>query len=341
MIETLRQLSDQQCVVAIPDKTTTIKALNRYSDLTRRCTESSDTRYAALLNCFKLGLKSISDDMQAIVQLGTTNAIIKNNTQKLLASSVEFIEPLSQVARQKLLNHREHASQVLSEEAPTAAYLLYSQNHHYVSVARAFRNSVTQTSTVLLFLNRLIQLIDCKDPDIELIDIIATELAIQPPPALADYRQAGKVGHRVLSGILSGLSDDSRVGTPVERWIHFDQDIEIAALDVELLPSLLRWNTAIQRCLTDLEHHQANGEHQHCSPLIDSVSQEIADRLICVVNLIAAQRMMCTHLHNLVLQQFKVVSQYYETLVTDLQQIVDDYTQILSRVTTTLTALQS
>lgn len=341
MKKTLRELSDRLLVVSIPDKFANIAALNQYRDLNGLCTgDTVCDYYTALIDCFKSGLSSIADDMRAIVQLGETCEIIKNNTSVLQESSIEFIAPLSVAMKHRLMKHREDASQALSEEAPTATYLLYSGNHHYATVARSFRESISQTCGVLMALNRFIQLVDCPTPDRSLLEILATELAFLPRPALVAGTKVCN-HNRLLHSVIASLADTSIVSAPVDRWIHFDDEIEIPAMNSDILPSMGKWIDAIQKCVMNLEQHTVNIGVQHNDELILKMSQDMADRLVSVTLLIYAQRMMCTHFHNLVLTQFKVMGNYYESLVMDLKEHASDCEVILSKVDATIASLQS
>lgn len=339
-MQTLHRIVQELGVVSTPDKGPIIQNLTQCRESFDRDTVNIPDRYTALVKCFCMGLASAIDDMKAIAALGESCAKIKQNTSKLLAHSLEIIEPLHASRRDALLAHRAHASQVLSEEAPTAAYLVYSGQSHYVAIGRSFRESIVQLTNVIVLLNNFVQVIDCEDPDPSLLDILATEIALQKMPTLSGDSRSGRIGNRLLRQLLGSLADDSKVGKPIDPWIRFEEDIDLPALDPTLAPYLTKWSSTMDKCAQDLERHSRRRNPSIIQESTYSIMMDLVDRLIHSVSMFAAQRMMCNHFRNLVVAQFKVTATYYEQIVTDLQIVVDDGQKVLGKVAETLASLE-
>lgn len=335
MITPLRALVESLDVVAIPNKFDLLTQLREHSD--SFCHYASPAgNFNALLDCFQTCLESITTDFDAMLELGQSAITIQSNTQALLDATVEFTAPLSRQHQERILTLRAHASQDLSQEAPTAAYLLYCSEPQYVTLTTTTKSIIQRTGTLVLLLNRLVKTIN----DENSLDLITAELVSLPPVALADTRHKNyNFSNRLLAKLMYDLNDDSSVESPCETWLTLSDVRQFECLEAMQTNQLAEWIAAIRRATKILL--TARMKDLTLSESIIPLCRELSNQLACVATLTATQRMMCTHLRNLIGTQFKMTCRFYDSVLETLKPLVVDYPSIQVRSDELLTELQS
>lgn len=276
----------------------------------------------------KLGFAQILDDIRFISQLVDRTSRIQNNTRKLLNSARGFTAQLNLQGQRYISKLQTQASQVLSQEAPTATYLLICNYGQYATIATALPTIIRATTEAL---EHFVAYAEAKqDPQCgpAKLDKLGGCLSTA---TLIPFAGKSCTSSKLLTNLIAALDDDSRVGAPVEEWLAFDTDLTQYTLNYATVRSLKKW--------IEIAETTSQKVPQYWDPT-DELLSLLVNRLNCIALLSRTHRMMCTHLHNLVVAQFQTTRSYYDALVEELKALVVDYQSIISRAEAIVLELQ-